>query len=84
VQVIENAQQFAEVYNNNDDDQYYGGGGGCFSGDSLIRLAGDSLTKKVKDLKKGDVVASGVDGQGVARVLCVVKTYTRDGRANMC
>ena len=82
-QVIQNAEQFAEVYNNNDDDQYYGGGGGCFTGDSKIMMADGSL-KRVDCIKKGDLVASGLDKQKQARVLCLLRSTCNTGKTNLC
>lgn len=58
--VIESAEQFQQVYNNNDDDQYYGGGGGCFAPESMILMANGS-SKRVDSIRKGDMVASGLE-----------------------
>lgn len=83
IEISENAQQFAQVYNNNDDDQYYGGGGGCFSGDSLVQLA-NGTTKLVKNLQKGDLLASGLTSNSQATVRCVIKTHTTNSQAKLC
>ena len=48
---------------------------GCFHGDGLTRLA-DGHKKKVKDLKKGDVLQCGKTEFG--RVLCIVETKCND------
>lgn len=54
---------------------------GCFSGDSQVLMA-DGTTKLVKEVKKGELIAS--DENSVSRVICVVKTHIKSGRAIMC
>ena len=49
-------------------DDYYDEYGGCIDGECLATMA-DSTTKKVKDLKKGDLVMS---ENGVAEIECVI------------
>lgn len=68
--------------NNFDDDDnggYYGGG--CFHGNSIIKMH-DGTNRFVKALKKSDKIAT-PDGKG-ASIVCVVKTKTWQGKANMC
>lgn len=79
---IQNAQQFAAQMNNfndNDSDRYYGGG--CFAGNNLIQMH-DCTFKLVKELVKGDKIATpkGVGGT----IQCVIKTETFKGRVEMC
>lgn len=61
---------------NNFDDDDYGGyyGGGCIHGDCTILMFNGS-TKQVKDLKKGDKIATPRSITG-ATILCLVKTKT--------
>jgi len=61
-----------------DDDNYYGGG--CFTGESLIRLR-DRSFKMVKDLKKGDQVAT---PSGFASIRCIVKMLSKEGVKKLC
>jgi hypothetical protein len=66
-----------------DDDSgggYYGGG--CFAGSNSIRLA-DGTHKLVKDLVKGDKIAS-PNGRTTPTIKCVVKTETYRGMTDMC
>lgn len=61
--------------NNFDDDDsgaYYGGC--CVHGESTISMLNGS-TKQVKDLKKGDMIATPGNNTG-ASVVCLVKTKT--------
>ena len=68
--------------NNFDDDPdggYYGGG--CFTGDNVIQMK-DESQKLVKNLTKNDIIAT-PNGKG-ARVRCVVRTETFDGKTDLC
>jgi len=82
---IQSAQDFAAKMNNFDDNQsdgsygYYGGG--CFAGHNTVQMA-DGTTKFVKDLVKGDQIAS-LDGE-TATIRCVVRTATFQGQTDMC
>lgn len=61
--MVQNSEQFAEVYNN------CCGGGGCFTGDSMIKMA-DNSSRRVSNLKKGDLIKT-LNGQ--SKVACVIK-----------
>merc|ERR1712070_452793 len=84
-QVQYTSTQFAAKMNNfDDDDNDYGGGyygGGCFSGNSTIMMA-DGSSKLVKDLVKGDKIAS-TKGQ-TSTIQCIVRTATYGGMTDMC
>lgn len=43
--------------------------GGCFDGNGMVSMA-DTTSKRVMDLKKGDILASG------AKVICLIETKT--------
>jgi hypothetical protein len=58
---------------------YYSSGNPCFAGSSLVRMA-DRSVKEVKDIVKGDLVASSID---VAEVKCVVRTVIPSGRTKL-
>jgi len=62
-----------------DDGGYYGGG--CFAGTNTIKMA-DGSYKQVKNLVKGDKIASSKGQQ--ATINCVIKTSTNRGMADMC
>jgi len=53
------------------DDYYGGGGGGCFGPNATVQvdLAGERITRLVKDVRKGDKL---VVADGTATVLCAV------------
>eukprot|EP01118_Nematostelium_gracile_P010580 TRINITY_DN3664_c0_g1_i1.p1 TRINITY_DN3664_c0_g1~~TRINITY_DN3664_c0_g1_i1.p1 ORF type:complete len:804 (-),score=283.41 TRINITY_DN3664_c0_g1_i1:97-2508(-) len=57
--------------------RYHNRGGGCFDGDCKAKLADGSFTL-VKNLKKGDYVATG--DRKSAQIVCVVKTICKGGR----
>jgi len=52
----------------------------CFDGNCLV-LTGDKSEKCVKDIKKGDIIISSNGRQ--AKVICVVKTHCKNGKANL-
>jgi len=67
-------------FDDNDSDHgYYGGG--CFAGHNSIKMA-DGTQKLVKDLVKGDMIATPND-EG-ATIRCVVRTATFEGKTDMC
>lgn len=68
--------------NNDDESEGYYGGGGCFSGNNTIQMV-DGTTKLVKNLVKGDRIAS-PNSQNGATILCIVRTATFDGKTDMC
>lgn len=69
-------------FDDNDSDYGHGYyGGGCFSGNNFIDMA-DGSSKLVKDLTKGDEIAS-LNGT-TATVKCVIKTSTLTGVTDMC
>lgn len=64
---------------------YHNSSNPCFHGDCAALLA-DGSTKPVARVAKGDLVATGAGddgGGGSARVVCVVKTHCRSGRAQL-
>jgi len=67
-------------FDDDDDGGYYGGC--CFHGDCMIKML-NGTTKFVKDLKKGDTIATPGNSSG-ATIICVVKTKTWQGRERMC
>ena len=55
---------------------YYSSSNPCFSGKSLVSLA-NGMKQPCSQIKKGDYVLTGTNK--IAQVLCVVKTYCKDG-----
>lgn len=55
-------------------------GGGCFSGSAMIRMS-DGSSKEVKEIKKGDMIATPA---GEAQVKCVLKFNSQNNQAKMC
>lgn len=49
----------------------------CFSGECEIKMS-NGMIKKVKDLRKGDAI------QGGAKILCILKTLSKDGLQDLC
>lgn len=54
-------------------------GGGCFDGSCVATMADGSL-KRVDQLKKGDLVRT---SNGVSEVVCILKTVSFDGQAEL-
>ena len=78
---VASAQEFAEVYNNIGGGGYGGHcGGGCFAGECLVDM-GNGERKLVKDMTKGDLIAT---PNGSARVVCVIKSLTMNGTSKIC
>lgn len=68
--------------NNFDDNESYGYyGGGCFAGSNIIQMY-DGTLKFVKNLIRGDKIAT-PNGQG-ANIKCVIRTVTFNGSTEMC
>jgi Mg-chelatase subunit ChlD len=64
---------------------YYDRGGSCYDGNGIVKM-GSGLTKKVKDLVKGDVVYA-LDKNSVLvkdSVRCIVKSCVETGNLKMC
>lgn len=59
-------------------------GGGCFGPNGLVTVAfpdGNTCEKRVADVRAGDALLC--EGGGAAEVLCVVRTETNGGRAEL-
>lgn len=52
---------------------YYNNSAPCFDGDCLVKMEDDSM-KKVRDIRKGDFIASPALQGSPASVSCVVRT----------
>lgn len=59
---------------------YYNNSAPCFDGDCLVRMANGDM-KKVRDIRKGDLIASpAINGLGAA-VSCVIRTPCLNNQA---